>query len=344
MEPDRDADGQGSAETPATVRASARPKAGRSFRERPAARPEILLQPRPLILAGLPYRRDDSIRELTRTARTGRHSFLRVTFIATDRRFPLPFGADRSLLAWITTKAFASGSVRFSAIADYFRAFGLDRGGRSYRIFRERFQRIANLAIRIEEIHEDERRVRRLFLVPESVEPLDLLEGGAAGVGRRLFAYERYGFRLDESFWRYLRETRVPMPIRVLRELHDQPQAWDFAQLLLYRCHVARAPSVIPWRELVEQLGSQDRNPDRLRWVLRRLLARLTALEPRCRAKFLRGSGGLAIEPSGSRAGPGLDALPNLPSRPSREAGKRPAAGLGSLFPELAAQETLWNS
>lgn len=255
------------------------------------------MQPRPLILAGLPYRRDDAVRELTRTARTGRRSLLRVTFLATDRRFPLPFGADRSLLAWITTKAFTGGWVRFSAIADYFRTFGLDRGGRSYAIFRERFQRIANLAIQIEEVHDDDRTLRRLFLVPESVEPLQLLDGPVAGLGRRLFAYERYRFRLDEGFWRYLRETRVPMPLRVLRELHDQPQAWDFAQFLLYRCHVAKTLSVVPWRELVEQLGSQDRNPDRLRWVLRKLLARIAALEPRCRARFLRGSGGLEIEP-----------------------------------------------
>ena len=267
------------------------------------------MQPRPFILAGLPYRRDDSVRELTRTARTGRRSFLRVTFLATNGRFPLPFGADRSLLAWITTKAFANGSVRFPAIADYFRAFGLDRGGRSYAIFRERFQRIANLAIRIEEIDEDERRTRRLFLIPESVEPLELLDAPSAGLGRGLFAYERYGFRLDEGFWRYLRETRIPMPIRVLKELHDQPQAWDFAQFLLYRCHVARSPSVVPWRELVEQLGSQDRNPDRLRWVLRRLLARVVALEPRCQARFLRGSGGLEVQASGTGPGPPTKAL-----------------------------------
>ena len=226
-----------------------------------APRLEVLLQPRPLILTGLPYKRNDSLREITRTARTGAASVLKVTFLATESRYSLPFGADRGLLAWITTRAFADGRVRFCAIRDYFRAFRLDAGGRSYALFRERYQRIANLALRIEEISADERRVKRLFLVPEASEPPSLSKGTASELERNLLSYHRYGFELDPGFWQYLKDTRIPTPLDLLRRFHDQPQAWDFAQLLLFRCYTARSPSVVPWEAALGAARRRERPP-----------------------------------------------------------------------------------
>jgi hypothetical protein len=257
----------------------------------------VLLQPRPLILTGLPYKRDDSVREVTRLARTGANSFLRVTYIATDRRYPLPYGADRSLLAWITTKAFQDGTVRFSAIADYLRAFRLDRGGRGYRLVWTRFQRIAALAIRIEQTEEGTRHVRRLFLVPESFEPRELRADRATRAGQRLFAYNRYHFRLDREFWSYLGATRVPTPLALLRALHDSPLRWDFAQFVLYRCYASRSPSVLPWRGLIEQLGTVDRDHRRLKWQLGRTIETIRAFYPECPARFLPGPRGLHLAP-----------------------------------------------
>jgi hypothetical protein len=257
----------------------------------------ILLQPKPLILTGLPYRRDDSRREVTRVARTGTASCLRVTYIATDSRHPLPYGTDRSLLAWITTKAFQDRSVRFSAIADYFRAFGLDRGGRSYLLFRERFQRIANLAIRIEQIEDGTRHVRRLFLIPSACEPLELSRGPTERLDRRLLAYGRYGFHLDREFWSYLKATRVPTPVALLRAFHHSPLRWDFAQLVLYRSFASKSAAVVPWHALVEQLGTEDRDHRRLKWQLEGALATIRLHQPSFPARFLPSLRGLLIEP-----------------------------------------------
>ena len=258
---------------------------------------QVLLQPRPLILTGLPYRRYDTLREVTRLARTGADSFLRVTYIATDRRYTLPYGADRSLLAWITTKAFQDGTVRFSAVADYFRAFGLDRGGRGYRLFWQRYQRVAALAIRIEQIDDGARHVRRLFLVPESVEPRELGADPAAAAGKRLFGYNRYHFRLDREFWQYLKATRVPTPLPLLRAFHDSPLRWDFAQWVLYRSYACRSPSVVPWPALLEQLGTADRDHRRLKWQLARTLETIRGLYPECGVRFLPGLRGLSVWP-----------------------------------------------
>lgn len=266
----------------------------------PVARPprrEILLQPRPLVLAALPYKRDDSVRALTRVARTGAASTLKVTYIATEDRYPLPFGADRGLLAWITTKGFATGEVRFSTIRQYFDAFQLDDGGRGYRIFRERFQRVANLAIRIEQTDGASREVKRLLLVPESHEPIELSSGSVADLERKLLSYHRYSFSLDPRFLGYLKATRIPTPLDLLRQLHDSPREWDFAQLVLFRCFAAQSLSVIPWPELLGQLGSAESNPRRLRRHLDRVLDLIRELHPEFPARFLAAGRGLEVQP-----------------------------------------------
>ncbi|HEX4956397.1 MAG TPA: hypothetical protein VF017_23675 [Thermoanaerobaculia bacterium] len=292
----------------------------------PPGVPEILLQPRPFILAALPVKRDDSLRQVTRTARVGRASWLRVTYHATRPGVPLPFGADRSLLAWVTTKAFATGEVRFSAITEYFRAFGLDAGGKGYRLFRQRFERIASLALEIEEIDETEKRVRHLVLIPEAAEPLALLEPGrqAGQSDPRLLAYQRYGFELDRDFWSYLRETRVPTPTALLRRFHRRPLAWDFTQLLLHRCYAARSAAIVPFPQLCAQLGSTDKDPRRLRARLRRILAELVELYPDCPVRIERG-GDLRVEPW-KASSPPRSPSPGPPTPTLRERG-RPEKG-----------------
>ncbi len=256
----------------------------------------ILLLPKPLVLTGLPYKCDPTVRQVTRRARLGRERWITVTYLATHPDFSLPFGADRALLAWITTQAFATGQVHFSAIADYFRAFGLDTGGRAYTIFRQRYQRIANLAIRIEQLDPDQRTTQRLFVIPTSQEPLELLTGSTRNLERKLLRYHRYGFTLDNNLWRYLRENPVPAPLAVLRAFHNSPRGWDLAQLVLYRSFVAKRPTVIPWDALLEQLGGKrGRDPYRLKYQLQSDLKKLRGLLAETPAEFLAGGRGLRI-------------------------------------------------
>lgn len=250
------------------------------------------------------------MREVTCTARTGRHAYLTITYIATDERFPLPFGADRSLLAWITTKAFDDGWVTFTAITEYFRAFNLDTGGRGYKLFRERFQRIANLAIRLETWEEHERHVQRFFLLPVTHEPTELLSGGEGelDLSRKLLTDRHYGFRLAPPSRSSSAPTASPPPLRLLRAFHNAPQAWDFAQLLVYRSYVAKEPTVIPWADLLVQLGANDRDYRRLRHRLGEAPEEIRRLYPECPARLRGGLRGLEIRPwqpagRGSRQG-----------------------------------------
>jgi hypothetical protein len=258
---------------------------------------EILLLPRPFVVTGLPYKRDQAVREVTRLAQLGAATRLRVTYIATHPDYPLPFGADRGLLAWITTEAFRTGAVQFSAIADYLRTFHLDRGGKSYRLFRERFARLAHLAIRIEREEDPDRTVNRLFLIPTSYEPIELARSSSQSPDRKILSYQRYGFLLDTRFWEYLRSTPVPIPLAIARACHNSPRRWDFALLVLYRSFAATRPTVISWHTLMEHMGSQATEPYRLKYQLKSDLRLLRQLTKEDLAEFLAGRRGLRILP-----------------------------------------------
>ena len=107
----------------------------------------------------------------------------------------------------------------------------------------------------------------------------------------------RYGLQLSRGFHRYLRQSPVPLPLELLRRFHDKPMAWDLASLAIWRCYAARRASVVPWRSLVEQLGSRDRDRKQLKRSLGRTLDSIRRAYPGFPVRFLPAYRGLAIEP-----------------------------------------------
>lgn len=236
------------------------------------------------------------LRSVTRTAWLGRGTRLQVTFTSVDEGVPLAFGADRALLGWLQTRAFADGTVDLDTLTDYFRDFGLGASGREYRQFRLRLRRLESLAITISLVSaEAESRVRlhplkRSFLP----RPIDGREGAGAFLERK-----GYGFALDPDFWHHLRANPVPLPLRLMRRFHNRPQAWDFASFALYRTYAAKSPSVVPWADLLAQLGCEDRSPYRLRGSLARVLEEVRAFDPSFPGRLRPGLGGLWVAPRG---------------------------------------------
>ncbi|HXU45341.1 MAG TPA: hypothetical protein VN783_07435 [Thermoanaerobaculia bacterium] len=224
-----------------------------------------------------------------------------VTYTSIEEGIPLPFGADRGLLAWIQTRAFDDGFVRFDALAEYFQAFGLDQGGREYTAVRQRIRRLGSLAISI--TLESELESARLQMHP--LKKIFLPKDGSGSirpeVGRvspqLLLIRRRYGFDLDPDLWALLRRHPVPQSLALLGQFHNRPKAWDFVSFVLYRCFAARCPTVVPWNELVQQLGSTDRTGHRLRRTLRRILEEVRGTHPGLPVRFLPNRGGLEVEP-----------------------------------------------
>ena len=260
-----------------------------------------LVQSKALLLCPLPYS-PTSARSVTRTARIGRTARLTVTLTALDDRLPLPFGADRTLLAWIQTLAFSSGFAAFDAVVEYLNAFGLGSGGRDYRVFRERLARLENLAVRVQLESADEVATLRLHPLKGSFLPRNRRSGtqtlAAAGAAPyQLLLRNRYGLALDPDFWAYLRDQPVALPFELLLPFTNRPKAWDFASFVLYRSFAAKQATRIPWSELVAQLASVDRSPRRLRATLGRVLEEIRRWKQGFPARLGPGVEGLWVEP-----------------------------------------------
>lgn len=260
---------------------------------------DILIQAKAMLLCALPYRPVPD-RQIERTAMLGKETELRVTFTALGRP-GLPYGADRALLAWIQTQAYPNGTVSFDSLSGFFKAFGLDDGGRNYDRFNERLERLQNLAVSIVVEGRDEKLTVNTTPVKVALTPKTAHEARRALAdeiaGQVLMVPRKYGFKLDPDFWDYLKGNPVPMPLPLMREFHDEPKAWDFTQIVLYRCFAARSPSVFPWDDLVDQLGSQDKNRRQLKYTLSLILKRMRIVYPDLPAFFPRGYEGLKVGP-----------------------------------------------
>ncbi len=263
-------------------------------------RSQLLIQGKGLMLCTLPLKRTAATR-LHRRARVGRKDEIFVTFTAIDSAIPLPFGADRALLAWIQTRAYRDGYVLFDSLADFFACFQLNSSGANYARFRQRLERIANLAIQVRVTGSDiditnappiERAV-----FPETPSPLRELSFADRNGGAQTVRPRRYGLQLSRSFHRYLRASPIPLPLGLLRRFHDKPLAWDLASLTLWRCYAASRASVIPWDSLVEHLGSHDRDRKQLKRSLNRVLDQVRLAYPGFPVHFLPAYRGLAVEP-----------------------------------------------
>ncbi len=252
------------------------------------------------MLCTLPLKRTSATR-LRRRARIGQRDEILVTFTAIDDSIPLPFGADRALLAWIQTRAFRDGYVLFDSLKDFLASFRLNASGANYARFRERLERIANLAIQVRvtgaalDVTNAPPIERAVF--PDTPAALRELSLPASGGGRRTLRPGRYGLKLSPAFHRYLRESPVPMPLELMRGFHARPIAWDLSSLAIWRCHAAKRASVIPWRSLIEHLGSHDRDRKQLKRSLGRILDKIRGAYPGFPARFLPAYRGLAIEP-----------------------------------------------
>ena len=245
-----------------------------------------------LLLCALPYRRavdEDGkpMRSVTRVARLGDGSRLSVTFSTLGSGGELAFGSDRAVLGWILTHAYETGSCSFRRLRDFLRAFGLDEGGRSYRAFRSRIDRLSRLAVRITQTGEHTQSIENRVAISSAYLPSSpRRQVQSEDVGQGALFDERFGFELDPSFWSYLRANPVPLPLDLMKIFHGRPMAWDFTSFVLYRSYVAKAPSTIPMRVFSGQFGSGDKTPRRLKWRLGKILKQVQVVYPSLPARF----------------------------------------------------------
>lgn len=259
---------------------------------------ELLITAQALILCGLPYKPQAGA-HYVRQAHTAQ-GLVRLTVTALDPTTPLPFGKDRVTLAWLTTKAVQQQDpvVEWDSASEFFDLFQLDKGGRGYRAFWESWKRLAKAAFVLEVVRPDHDS-GRVAPILERWDLPTMRTRRKEETGLILLPGMRYGVELGRTLWEHLKAHPVPLPLAVMREFQDEPKAWDFAAFVTWRsylCQHTAGVARIPWRDLVQQLGSQDKDHKQLRKSLKEILTRLCLVWPEVRASFLPG-GLLEVRP-----------------------------------------------
>ena len=238
-----------------------------------------------MILCTLPYSAQEA-RQITRRARMGDGSYLEITFTALRAGVPLPFGADRKLLAWLFDRAIRAKSpfIPWQSAQEYQREMGLSMSGRSNRQLSERFQRIAGLGINIVRDGDDQERVRNYLIFEESFLPKSItgktLE--ASGQQRLPELEDNYGFSMHAKLFGDIQKHHIALPRQLWRDLPGTTQVQDLVYFLIWRSYSAASSSVIPWDALQEQFP-HDSNPRRFKANAREAVRLLRTMWPSTR-------------------------------------------------------------
>jgi hypothetical protein len=189
--------------------------------------------------------------------------------------------------------------VEWDSASEYFETFALDSGGTQYRELKRSWERLAKATMLLEVIRDGVQNIRPSLLFERADLPTLRDKRDESDRHLALLPGMRYSVELGRTLWDNLRAHPVPLPLEVMREFQDEPKAWDFAAYLSWRSHLCQhsdGVARIAWRDLMQQLGSEDTNRKRLRKSLKAVLRRLHLVWPELRAEFLP-SGVLEIRP-----------------------------------------------
>lgn len=270
---------------------------------------ELLVAAQALILCGLPYKPllDESGRPMTHYKRTARTAKGTVSLIvaAADPDIPLPYGKDRAVLAWLQTKAKRQNNptVTWNSASEFFKLFDLDEGGRQHTAFKDTWRRLGNAVFTIE-VETDTRTKGRLIPLLEEWDLPTTKDRRKEASGQAHLPGFHYFVTLSPTLWKHLQESSVPMRLEVMRHFLNEPKAWDFVALICYRSWLCERsknggyPAIarISWKDLMEALGTVDKDERRLRTSLRQILLKLKKIWPECQTELERG-GTLVIKP-----------------------------------------------
>jgi hypothetical protein len=264
----------------------------------------LLLAAKALVFCGFPLQ-PTPLTTLTRRAQLGADTYLTVYFSTTEPGVPIPYGADRALLAWITTLTYDTGFVTFTSLTDFFEAFQLARSGVQYQRFEQRLKRLLSLSLSVilktptGIVQLNMRPLQKAYTPRDGFEARQLLaaENNSRQLSLLPSDLKRYGIVLDPAFHEYLRNNPVALPLPLMRRFHSRPLFWDAAAYLLYRCWSARTRSRITWQQVRRQLASIDQHDRRLASSLNRVAEEIRRDYPEFPAFVEAGSHDLVVAP-----------------------------------------------
>jgi len=225
-----------------------------------------------MVICGLPVRDTRSMEPVVRKAQLGDKSWIRVTYSRKSDQVPLPYGADRTMVYFLTNKAVLQQShiLQWEHANEYMHLFGMDvDSGKNYRDVQERFFRVAYMRIMVEYLDQENQVVETWDcpLIDHSRMPARVDGEGnwkpRYSVSKMLDIDQTISF--GYRFFSELKKTPVPIPLELILAADKKYRVMDYMLFLYWRCFAASSQSFIPWRYLQLQFDAADTN-DR-RWV-----------------------------------------------------------------------------
>lgn len=228
---------------------------------------------------------------------------------AKDEPIGYPFGTiPRLLLFWLTTETLRTGSRRLElgdSLAGFMRELGLDPstggGPRSdAKRLRDQMERLFRATISFD-YRQDTGPIQGSRWLDMQVAPKgelwwDIRQPDQATIWGSWI-------ELGEDFHNALVSAPVPVDMRALQALKRSPLALDLYAWAVWRSYtVAKGgkPQFIPWRGLMQQMGSDYSDPDNFRKKTKAALRKVQAVFPGL--KIEDADGGFNILPSSKPA------------------------------------------
>ena len=220
---------------------------------------------------------------LVESGRTGKGSWIGV-----------PYGSvARLILLYLQTEAVRTGNPEVElgrSMHAWLARMGISGGGKNYKLVSEQARRISACRLTfLTEIPGAELRQNGAF-----VQDAITLTTAAADERQRALWQDRV--RLDEGFWRSLREHPVPVREEAVRAIGARSLALDVYIWLAYRLHSLTKATPVTWTSLHGQFGAGFKAIRQLKPTFRDALALALAVYPE--AKVDLETNGVVLHPS----------------------------------------------
>jgi Plasmid encoded RepA protein len=222
----------------------------------------------------------------------------------------VPYGTiPRLLLFWITTEAVQTKSRRLElgeSLSAFMRELGLTpTGGRWGTIprLREQMTRLFRAKISFEVNHDDGQQQGKTWMDMQVAPKGELWWNHHQPEQGSLW---KSWIELGDSFYEAIVAAPVPVDLRALRALKKSPMALDLYAWMNYRTFTLQNKQFIPWRALMQQLGSDYGDLDNFRKKVKAAIRKVLAVSPGLNVEFADGGmilapGRAAVAPQGRR-------------------------------------------
>ncbi|MBV9771692.1 MAG: hypothetical protein JOZ32_19125 [Bryobacterales bacterium] len=228
---------------------------------------------------------------------------------ADGKSYGYPYGIiPRLLLFWMTTEAVRTKSRRLELghhLSSFMRELGLipasaGAGKRSdarrlQEQMRRLFQATISFTVTVNEQHRSGEGWLNMQVAPEGFLWWDT-KHPEQGV--------LWGswIELGEKFFKAITAAPVPVDMRVLRAIKKSPLALDLYAWVTWRVFKLDKPAFIPWKGLVEQMGSEYKSSDDFVKYAKAAFRKIQAAYPALKLNYAKG--GLLLHPSPTAIAP----------------------------------------